>query len=165
MDIEARCWGCPSSASICQKGTPRRRLTSFGLPKKLFAFSKRLRAVPGHAQFWGSRQMKSKMPCPPGFTPVAKDDHMQRGFAPGAVDSRFRPPGMNIAAGEYGYNAWYFRRMLAAGAVDVLQADATRCGVSRAFCRRMRFARATRCPCRPIPPRPSMPTYVARRNE
>jgi L-alanine-DL-glutamate epimerase-like enolase superfamily enzyme len=38
------------------------------------------------------------------------------------------PPGMNIAAGEYGYNAWYFRRMLAAGAVDVLQADATRCG-------------------------------------
>lgn len=38
------------------------------------------------------------------------------------------PPGMNVAAGEYGYNAWYFRRMLAAGAVDVLQADATRCG-------------------------------------
>jgi L-alanine-DL-glutamate epimerase-like enolase superfamily enzyme len=38
------------------------------------------------------------------------------------------PPGMNIAAGEYGYNAWYFRRMLEAGAVDVLQADATRCG-------------------------------------
>ncbi|MBV8142807.1 MAG: mandelate racemase [Verrucomicrobia bacterium] len=38
------------------------------------------------------------------------------------------PAGMNIAAGEYGYNACYFRRMLAAGAVDVLQADATRCG-------------------------------------
>ncbi len=37
------------------------------------------------------------------------------------------PPGMNIAAGEYGYDAWYFRRMLEAGAVDVLQADATRC--------------------------------------
>ncbi len=37
------------------------------------------------------------------------------------------PPGMNIAAGEYGYDAWYFRRMLDAGAVDVLQADATRC--------------------------------------
>lgn len=37
------------------------------------------------------------------------------------------PPGMNIAAGEYGYTAWYFRRMLEAGAVDVLQADATRC--------------------------------------
>jgi L-alanine-DL-glutamate epimerase-like enolase superfamily enzyme len=33
-----------------------------------------------------------------------------------------------IAAGEYGYNADYFRRMLEAGAVDVLQADATRCG-------------------------------------
>lgn len=38
------------------------------------------------------------------------------------------PAGMNIAAGEYGYTAWYFDRMLSAGAVDVLQADATRCG-------------------------------------
>ena len=37
------------------------------------------------------------------------------------------PPGMRIAAGEYGYDAYYFRRMLEAGAVDVLQADATRC--------------------------------------
>jgi L-alanine-DL-glutamate epimerase-like enolase superfamily enzyme len=37
------------------------------------------------------------------------------------------PAGMEIAAGEYGYDAIYFRRMLAAGAVDVLQADATRC--------------------------------------
>lgn len=37
------------------------------------------------------------------------------------------PPGMEIAAGEYGYDAVYFRRMLEAGAVDVLQADATRC--------------------------------------
>lgn len=38
------------------------------------------------------------------------------------------PPGMEIAAGEYGYDLTYFRRMLEAGAVDVLQADATRCG-------------------------------------
>jgi L-alanine-DL-glutamate epimerase-like enolase superfamily enzyme len=38
------------------------------------------------------------------------------------------PAGMNIAAGEYGYDLVYFRRMLDAGAVDVLQADATRCG-------------------------------------
>jgi L-alanine-DL-glutamate epimerase-like enolase superfamily enzyme len=37
------------------------------------------------------------------------------------------PPGMEIAAGEYGYDVTYFRRMLHAGAVDVLQADATRC--------------------------------------
>jgi L-alanine-DL-glutamate epimerase-like enolase superfamily enzyme len=37
------------------------------------------------------------------------------------------PPGMRIAAGEYGYDSFYFRRMLEAGAVDVLQADATRC--------------------------------------
>jgi L-alanine-DL-glutamate epimerase-like enolase superfamily enzyme len=32
------------------------------------------------------------------------------------------PSGMDIAAGEYGYNLPYFRRMLEAGAVDVLQA-------------------------------------------
>lgn len=37
------------------------------------------------------------------------------------------PGGMNIAAGEYGYDLWYFKRMLAAEAVDVQQADATRC--------------------------------------
>lgn len=37
------------------------------------------------------------------------------------------PAGMAITAGEYGYDTGYFRRMLAAGAVDVLQADATRC--------------------------------------
>jgi L-alanine-DL-glutamate epimerase-like enolase superfamily enzyme len=38
------------------------------------------------------------------------------------------PVGIEIAAGEYGYDIGYFRRMLEAGAVDVLQADATRCG-------------------------------------
>ncbi len=38
------------------------------------------------------------------------------------------PAGMDIAAGEYGYDLPYFRRMLEAGAVDVLQADASRCG-------------------------------------
>jgi L-alanine-DL-glutamate epimerase-like enolase superfamily enzyme len=38
------------------------------------------------------------------------------------------PACMEIAAGEYGYTTGYFRRMLNAGAVDVLQADVTRCG-------------------------------------
>ena len=37
------------------------------------------------------------------------------------------PASMEVAAGEYGYDQYYFRRMLDAGAVDVLQADATRC--------------------------------------
>ena len=36
------------------------------------------------------------------------------------------PAGMDIAAGEYGYDIDYFRRMLVSG-IDVLQADATRC--------------------------------------
>ena len=34
---------------------------------------------------------------------------------------------MDIAAGEYGYDPWYFRHMLESQAVDILQADATRC--------------------------------------
>lgn len=38
------------------------------------------------------------------------------------------PLGMDIAAGEYGFDVGYFKRMLDAEAVDVLQADATRCG-------------------------------------
>lgn len=54
--------------------------------------------------------------------PVSSDDleglHLIRDRA---------PAGMNIAAGEYGYDLWYFRRMLEAEAVDVLQADASRC--------------------------------------
>jgi L-alanine-DL-glutamate epimerase-like enolase superfamily enzyme len=38
------------------------------------------------------------------------------------------PDGMDIAAGEYGYDLCYFKNMLDAEAVDVLQADVTRCG-------------------------------------
>ena len=34
---------------------------------------------------------------------------------------------MDIAAGEYAYDPWYIRDMLAAEAVDVIQADVTRC--------------------------------------
>src|SRR5581483_10839892 len=43
------------------------------------------------------------------------------------------PDAMEIAAGEYGYDSYYFRRMLEAGAVDVLQADATRCAGATGF--------------------------------
>ena len=58
--------------------------------------------------------------------PVSSDDleglRLMRDRAPDRID---------IAAGEYGYDVFYFRRMLEAGAVDVLQADATRCmGIS-----------------------------------
>jgi len=55
--------------------------------------------------------------------PLSSDDlaglHMLRERA---------PAGMAVAAGEYGWDADYFRRMLSAQAVDILQADATRCG-------------------------------------
>lgn len=38
------------------------------------------------------------------------------------------PAGMDIAAGEYGWTSAYLKTMVDAGAVDVIQADATRCG-------------------------------------
>lgn len=38
------------------------------------------------------------------------------------------PPGMEISVGEYGYGLYEFARMIDARMLDVLQADATRCG-------------------------------------
>lgn len=38
------------------------------------------------------------------------------------------PPCMAISGGEYGYELDYFRRALSAQIIDVMQADATRCG-------------------------------------
>ena len=55
--------------------------------------------------------------------PVSSDDleglRLLRDRAPG---------GMAIAAGEYGWDSMELKNLLVAGAVDVLQADATRCG-------------------------------------
>ncbi|HEX4203780.1 MAG TPA: enolase C-terminal domain-like protein [Ktedonobacteraceae bacterium] len=62
--------------------------------------------------------------------PVSSDDleglHLIRDRA---------PVSMEIAAGEYGYDLWYFRHMVEANAVDVLQADATRCAGITGFLR------------------------------
>jgi L-alanine-DL-glutamate epimerase-like enolase superfamily enzyme len=38
------------------------------------------------------------------------------------------PPSLEITDGEYGYDLDYFRRVIAADAVDVVMADVTRCG-------------------------------------
>lgn len=56
------------------------------------------------------------------------------------------PAGMDIAAGEYGYDLVYFRRMLEAGAVDVLQADATRCAGFTEFLRVAALCEANNIP-------------------
>ncbi len=60
--------------------------------------------------------------------PVSSDDYEGLRF----VRER-APDQMVIAAGEYGYDPFYFRRILEQGAVDVLQADITRCGGVTAF--------------------------------
>ncbi|WP_282701256.1 enolase C-terminal domain-like protein [Streptomyces sp. CC219B] len=47
-----------------------------------------------------------------------------------------------VTAGEYGYDLPYFARMVAAGAVDCLQIDATRCGGLTEFLRAAALAQA-----------------------
>lgn len=62
--------------------------------------------------------------------PVSSDD------IPSLTLMRERAPaGMDIAAGEYGYNLDDFRRLLELPSVDVLQADVTRCGGITGFMR------------------------------
>ncbi|MGI8702370.1 MAG: enolase C-terminal domain-like protein [Nocardioidaceae bacterium] len=53
--------------------------------------------------------------------PVSSDDLAGLATVRSAVDA-------DVAAGEYGSDITYFRRMCSAGAVDCLQIDATRCG-------------------------------------
>lgn len=60
---------------------------------------------------------------------------------------RNRAPGaMEIAAGEYGYDSLYFRRMLEAEAVDVLQLDVTRCKGFTGFLEGAAIAASFGCP-------------------
>lgn len=55
--------------------------------------------------------------------PVSSDD------LEGLAEIRAGVPSViEVTAGEYGYDLFYFERMLAARSVDVLQPDATRCG-------------------------------------
>lgn len=56
------------------------------------------------------------------------------------------PAQINIAAGEYGYNLPYFEAMLSNAAVDVLQADATRCGGITGFLKAGYLAEAHQLP-------------------
>ncbi|HET8551908.1 MAG TPA: enolase C-terminal domain-like protein [Gammaproteobacteria bacterium] len=60
---------------------------------------------------------------------------------------RDRAPAITeVAAGEYGFAPTYFRRMLEAGAVDVLQADITRCAGVTGFLAVAALAQAHQVP-------------------
>jgi L-alanine-DL-glutamate epimerase-like enolase superfamily enzyme len=73
--------------------------------------------------------------------PVSSDD------LDGLRLTRDRAPApMEIAAGEYGYEPRYFRRMIEADAVDVIQADATRCCGMTGFLRAAAVAEAATMP-------------------
>lgn len=73
--------------------------------------------------------------------PVSSDD------LSGLRRVRDRAPGaMQVAAGEYGYASLYFRRMLEAEAVDVIQLDATRCRGFTGFLAGAAIAASFGCP-------------------
>jgi L-alanine-DL-glutamate epimerase-like enolase superfamily enzyme len=73
--------------------------------------------------------------------PVTSDDVAGLHFLRDRV-----PAGMAIAAGEYGFDLLHFRGLLEGGAVDVLQADATRCGGLTGF-----MAAAALCQAHAVP--------------
>lgn len=60
------------------------------------------------------------------------------------------PAAMEIASGEYGFELDYYHRLLQAGSVDVVQADATRCGITgflqvAALCAAYRLPLSSHC--------------------
>jgi L-alanine-DL-glutamate epimerase-like enolase superfamily enzyme len=73
--------------------------------------------------------------------PVSSDDLEGMRFV-----RQHSPPGMELAAGEYGYDLLYFRRMVESGGVDVLQVDVTRCAGITEFLRVGALADAFRIP-------------------
>jgi L-alanine-DL-glutamate epimerase-like enolase superfamily enzyme len=56
------------------------------------------------------------------------------------------PAGMDITAGEYGWDGDYFQRLLDSHAVDVVQIDSTRCGGFTGFLQCAQVAGAHRIP-------------------
>ncbi|MPR36254.1 enolase C-terminal domain-like protein [Salmonirosea aquatica] len=93
--------------------------------------------------------------------PVSSDDLAGLQFI-----RQHAPRAMNIAAGEYGFNLSYFERMLDAGTVDVLQADATRCGGITGFLQAATICQAHHVPfsshCAPalhLHPAMSLPNF------
>ncbi|MGN6637598.1 MAG: enolase C-terminal domain-like protein, partial [Mucilaginibacter sp.] len=81
--------------------------------------------------------------------PVSSDDLDGLAFIREHVSSQIQ-----IAAGEYGYHLGYFKQMLQHKAVDVLQADATRCGGITGFMRAGYLSEAFHIPfsfhCAPV---------------
>jgi L-alanine-DL-glutamate epimerase-like enolase superfamily enzyme len=73
--------------------------------------------------------------------PVPSDDLEGLSFIREHVPSK-----INIAAGEYGYNPSYFKQMLTAKAVDILQGDATRCGGITGFLKAAQLAETFHIP-------------------
>ena len=71
------------------------------------------------------------------------------------------PPGMEITAGEYGYETVDFRRLLDVDAVDVLMADATRCWGFTGFLAVDALCQAARYHCRATRPPTCMRISVA----
>lgn len=73
--------------------------------------------------------------------PVSSDDLYGMAFV-----REHSPARVQVAAGEYGYNLDYFQMMLKHQSVDVLQADATRCGGITGFLKAATLSEAFHIP-------------------
>src|SRR4051812_36033838 len=73
--------------------------------------------------------------------PVSSDDLSSLRFI-----REHTPATISVAAGEYGYDSFYFKRMLEANCVDVLQIDGSRCGGITGFLKAAELADAYQIP-------------------
>ncbi|HWE56195.1 MAG TPA: enolase C-terminal domain-like protein [Acidimicrobiales bacterium] len=104
---------------------PERDLARVGLARRIIGDADLFVDANGGYQMKQAHRLGQVMGDRYGVTwfeePVSSDD------LPGLARLR-KLSGIDIAAGEYGFTLGYFQAMLAAGAVDCLQADITRCG-------------------------------------
>src|SRR5207244_5284282 len=97
---------------------------------------------PGSERFWDANcdyQRKQLLALADRFAELGVswfEEPVVRTDVPGLRLLRDRAPaGIEIAGGEYGYEPADFRRFLEAQALDVIQADVTRCGGITGFLR------------------------------
>ncbi|MGC3974501.1 MAG: enolase C-terminal domain-like protein [Nitrospira sp.] len=138
-----------------QSGIPRVKMKVGRQPDQdLFRVQAARRAIGEDAELFvdanGAYDRKQALQLAEGFAkagvvwfeePVSSDDleglRLLRNMVPAPIQ---------VTAGEYGYDLFYFRRLLDGEAIDVLQADASRCGGITGF-----LKVGSLCEARPIP--------------
>jgi len=119
-----------------QGGIPRVKMKIGRAPQDDVERVAAARAAIGEAELFvdanGAYSRKQALDFARAFTPYGvtwyEEPVYHEDFEGLALIRNMAPPSMEITSGEYGYGLYHFARMLEAQTVDVLQADATRCG-------------------------------------